>query len=252
MTPKLAMREILQKVESVSGYPVHVQEDENLAVIATVRAASESVPFTLVRHRKAIGPIREYAVAFQCGFVLRQYELPPKERWDVAASGKARKELIGLVRRDFGNKIGQHALEAFSEHLLGGVITQLRSAPIGLHIDEWIADEFPMLEDQQRTSAESQLEENMAVLAPRMRDMVPKQIYNASVTMNAATAAFWARKWDDSRFVVPYKAAGFADKAVPLLEVLDKVSSEAAGDKELIGEWASRLGIDGWQEFVAK
>jgi len=51
MTPKSAMQEVLEQVESTTGYPVTVQPDPNLGVLATVKTANQSVPFTLIRVR---------------------------------------------------------------------------------------------------------------------------------------------------------------------------------------------------------
>jgi hypothetical protein len=245
--PKSVLREVLQRVESVTGYPVHVQEESQLPTIATVRAATASSPYTRIRYRSSAAPAREYLVVYQGGFVLRQHALDAGERWEIKASDAGRQEVASSVQRDFADRA---ETDAFTETLLGGLLTQLRSLPVGLRIDEWIGEEFPSLADQQKRCLELQIEEGFAVLAPAVRQAVPERVYNASVTMNAAMASHWASVWKDSRLVVPYKAAGFAEGAELLLESLADIDPAPANDRALIAAWALGLGIENWFEFV--
>jgi hypothetical protein len=252
MTPKSAMQEVVAQVESVTGYPVHVQSDPNLNVLATVKAANPSVPFTLVRVRPDNTGTNEYVVCFQCGFVLRQASLPEGEGWDIAAAYRGRKELDRVIQKSMAGKVSQDARSAFVENLLGGLIVQLRSVPIGLRVDQWIHKQYPALADQQRSSIERQLNDNLAVLSPNIKRMAPEVVYTASAAMNAAVAVYWSNEWDDNTLAVPYKAGGFMGIADRLLSRFREVDPAPEYDRTLIDLWASELGIAGWYEFVRR
>lgn len=252
MTPKTAMQEVLAQVESATGYPVTVQDDPTLPGLATVKAANSSMPFTLLRIRPDTGGSREYTVCYQCGFVLRQAMLQPGDRWEIAAGQKGRMELDRIVRKSAAGKLGQAARTAFVENMLGGLIVQLRSVPIGLRIDQWIRNNFSVLENQQRESNERQLDENIGVLSPGIRRMAPEPVYLASAAMNAALAVYWATEWGDNTKATPYKVSGFTDAGNALLQRFGELAAEPEFDRPLIESWAAELGISGWYEFIAR
>jgi len=252
MTPKSAMQEILAQVESVTGYPVTVQPDPSLNVLATVKTVNQTVPFTLIRVRPDNAGTNEYVVCFQCGFVLRQASLPEGERWDITAAYRARKELDRAVQKAMAGKVSPAARSAFVENLLGGLIVQLRSVPIGLRIDQWIKNKYPALAEQQSGSIERQLSDNLAVLSPNIKRMAPEVVYNASAGMNAAVAIYWSNQRGDNTLAVPYKAAGYIGMGELLLRRFDEIDAEPQADRQLIDSWASELGIAGWHEFVGR
>ena len=66
---------------------------------------------------------------------------------------------------------------------------------------------------------------------------------DANTTMNAAFALFWAGRYHEPRFAIPFTALGYKDRAEKLLAVLDEVSAEPAGDRELVSRWAELLGL---------
>jgi hypothetical protein len=252
MTPQSAKQDILTQVESATGYPVQVYTDPTLNVLATVKAASANVPFTLVRIRPDLTGITEYIVSFQCGFVLRQAALPVGTKWDIAASFKGRKELDRIVRKSTAGKISESARTVFEENLLGGLITQLRSVPIGLRIDQWIQERYPVLAEQQRVSIQRQLDDNLAVLSPAVKRMAPERIYSASAGMNAAAALYWSMAWNDNTVSVPYKVSGFADIGEKLITRFDELGASSEFDRVLIDSWSNELEISGWHEFISR
>lgn len=252
MTPKSAQQQIVAELEAESGYPVVVQEVPSLPVLATAKAATQRTPFSLIRVRDDIGPTSEYTVAYQCGFLLRQAQLLPAERWDLTAPPSARVELSNLVREKAIQPLDQPTVAAFAEQLLGGLMTQLRSAPLGLRIDSWLSSAYPVFDKQQRTSVGRQLQEAAAVLSPSVKAMAPGKVYAASVAMNAAVAVYWAHQWQDRTVAAPYKVSGYLDKAETLLKLFKETPESPAGDRTLINAWAAEVGISDWCAFVTR
>jgi hypothetical protein len=68
--------------------------------------------------------------------------------------------------------------------------------------------------------------------------------------MNAAFADFWAKRFSDPSFSVPYKAAGFLKTGQELLVILEEIPDDPSADRDLIDAWMDRLNLDGWYQWV--
>lgn len=136
------------------------------------------------------------------------------------------------------------------EMLLGGLVTQLRSIPIGFRIEEWIAKDFPELADLQKRAAVAQIEQNLPAMKIAASGMFPRRIVSANINMNAAYAAFWARQWNDLTLTVPYKAAGYLEAGMKLLAIYDRTPGDAAMDAQLVHDWAFELKLKGWYQAI--
>ena len=69
-------------------------------------------------------------------------------------------------------------------------MTDLRSIPVGLRIHNWIFVEQPDLVEMQKNAAQRQLKENLGSTSDNVRASIPPQIYDATMTINAAYAQF--------------------------------------------------------------
>jgi hypothetical protein len=253
MTAAEAKEAIFTAVEEKTGYRVHVEYDAGLASMASTRSASHAAPFHLIRVGKS-APLagRDYLAAFQCGFILRQAELSPELRFDIAQAYRGRKEVERLIKEHTKGRYPKEVRDKLRDQMHDGLMIQLRSVPIGLRIDRWISDVYPALADQQRLVIERQLQDNQMVLAPQYRELAPPAILNANLSMNAALAAFWGRAWNDGRLVAPYRAAGYAAAGEDLLKMWDGLPADPRVDRALIDVWARMLGIGDWYEVVTK
>jgi len=148
------------------------------------------------------------------------------------------------------SRLPAEAARQLQENWLNGILTQLRSYPIGLRVDAWIAEEFPSLKTQQLASTTWQLQQNLAVLRPEIAQLTAEEIYRASVGMNAALAAFWAEAVGQPQLTLPYKATKYLGLAGQLLEVFRTVPKEPAHDQELVDAWADQLGMRGWYAWI--
>ena len=101
-----------------------------------------------------------YFICFQCGFIIRLYENPPDQRFDFEGQPDAPMRMQALLR-------GNPAASQMKGMLLGGLMTQLRSMPIGMRIDDWLFHEYPELRLQQIAGAKAQLRDNSRALALR-------------------------------------------------------------------------------------
>ena len=164
MSAGVDLNRVIERVETLTGYPVTIDEDVHISTLATVRIAGPSQPFTHIRFNPKSRTFREYVICFQCGFALRQLALPEHDRFAIAATFRGKKELDRSLKEHLqanrGGRISKDVRDKIAAQMLNGIILQLRSMPIGLRIDDWLFNEYPGLRDQQRESAIQQLEDN--------------------------------------------------------------------------------------------
>lgn len=218
--------------------------------MATIQRARQGAQSHVLRVNPSLGD-PDYLIVYQCGFILRLFENLPGRRFDFAGTGAGRDAVSQMVRRS-----GQ--LAAYSEtvrdqltsQFLDGILTQVRSYPVGMRIDSWIYDAFPALRELQQAGIEKQLADNLGAISPEIRAMAPKQIYENNAAMNAAYASFAERLIGKSGHTIPYRAAGLEKKGRLLLRFLDEIAADAAGDQVLIVSWAQELGMSGWYQWL--
>ena len=234
--------------------PVLVKDDPLLKLLATVTIARGSSPVHLINYNPSIGSQADYAICYQCGFILRLFAAPSADRFAVEPTWQGRKQIEKLLQ-EHGKRPGRLPIpkeirSQVRDQFCDGLIRQLRSISVGLRVDAWIISDFPELLEQQRQLIGRQLQDNLSVLGPGVRQLAPQKVCDSSAAMNAAFAAFWARQWHDPVLVTPYRAAGFLDRGESLLKLWDDIPTEPAEDRHLIDTWGQQLGLTGWYEFL--
>jgi hypothetical protein len=237
-----ATKKIIEEVERLTMRPVQIQEDPSLKVLASIQVARDDAPLHLVRYRPAGVTPPDYLIAYQCGFVIRLYEAPPEKRFDYGPSEDGHHKLNQLL----ADAKYSPAVRGMGDHLLEGLVTQMRSIAVGLRVDDWILASYPELRELQVAATRAQLDQNVRVIPLGAKGVLPAKVWKANITMNAAFAAFWARKWTEPALTVPYKAAGLLDGGLDLLKILDTASADPAHDPDLVERWSIALGLKGW------
>lgn len=208
------------------------------------------------RHRctsfDTVGPrisVPDYFISWQCGFLIRLFSNPPAERFDFAGAPDAAQRIKALYARAGASEPN----EEIAEFLGANLLTQLRSYPIGLRIDDWLFAEFPELRQSQIHGAHFQLQDNLAVLNSPKKEKAPELIASANTAMNAAFAAYWARSLADESVMLPYKAIGALKAGSRLMEIFHYCDMSPSGDRTLVDLWAHELGLAGsyeWKQYT--
>jgi hypothetical protein len=247
-------RSIIDRVETVSGCPVVVSEDRSLKTLASSRIARGANRIHTIVYNPTAVKEPDYLICYQCGFILRLFEIPESERVDLAGTADARQTIYRLLTAPDGPgkklKLPPETLSTLRDQLFDGLMRQLRSIPIGFRVDSWIMREYSELGQLQRDMIMRQLQDNLGSLGPEAKKIAPKKIYQSNVTMNAAFAAFWAKQLSDPTLAVPYKAAGLLKAGEELLGLLVEISDAPAADRDLVDAWASRLTLTDWYKWI--
>ena len=232
---------LIEEVENLSGRMVHVTEDPELKVMATITTARGTAPAHFLRYRPGTRAV-DYLVAYQLGFLVRLFSCPAEERFEVMASPSEQE--VGL------NALGLGDLPPdFARSMVDHIVVQLRAYSVGFRVDQWIRSHCPGLREQQEHSIRSQLAENAQALAPEIRERFPKRLLDANTAMNAAFAMAWGEILGDPRHAIAFKALGYAGKATELLAFIREIPDTPGADRALIEGWATTLGLSGSFHF---
>jgi len=243
-------REVLAQVEQITGFSVVVVAEADMPVLSTVSMASSARPGHVIRYHPSVTEQVDYFVTFQCGFILRHYDNPPENRRQCGPTESGKYNVDKLLRNSPAKSLSSADLLRFRDHLLKSLVTHLRSVPIGMRVDQWIAHEYPVLIEPQRTAIRHQLRQNMSLFDSPARRSVPPRIVDASMAISSAFAELWAELWNEPELRVPYTASGHATKGRELLEIWTKMPDSGKDDYALIDAWGVNLGLEKWYHWV--
>lgn len=244
---RAASRSVLQQVETLTGKPVQFMRDDKLSIMATLQMARNGAEFHVLRYRPTDEPL-DYLIAHQAGFVLRLFQNPPEARYDFAPAPQAGSHVEALL------KAAPHlqaedlrVLPDFAKFVAQWTLMNLRSMPVGMRVDAWIAETMPELRELQTASLARQQRENAALLAYRLgRLTIPPTLMGTL----AAFALFTDRLSGSGTFAVPYGATGSLERGQRLLDLLAAVPDAPTSDCTLIDQWAAGEGLSGWYSWI--
>ncbi len=254
MTLREVSRVVIGLVEKASGCPVVVSEDASLKTLAASRIARGGNKIHAISYNPSAVSEPDYLICYQCGFILRLFGVPAADRVDLAGTVEGRQIVYQLLTAPDGPgtklKLPPESIATLRDQLFDGLMTQLRSIPIGFRVDAWIMREYPELAQLQRETVMRQIKDNLAALSPDIKKIAPKKVYQSNTIMSAAFAEFWARHYSDPALSLPYKAAGFLKAGNELLALLDQVADAPTADRELIDAWGNHLSLTGWYRWI--
>jgi hypothetical protein len=250
MNLRAETQEILERVEEISGKPVEILEDATQPHLARITRARGNDARHLLRVNPSMGE-PDYLIAYECGFILRLFKTPSEDRREFAGTAHGRSEVERMVRQA-GQlaHLPDTARRQLAQQFLDGILTQLRSYPIGMRIDERIKETFPGLLQLQLDGIRRQQSDNLQALRPEIRALSPKAVYDANVSMNAAYAIFCDREFEKAGFAIPFRSAGYEKRGRTLLSLLASIPPDPASDRMLVDSWADELGLSGWYQWI--
>lgn len=245
--------DLLELVQTVSGYPAVVTVNRALATTAALRMARGVQRVHAIEYNPDLAPEPDYYVAVQCGQIIRAFGPPPAEHMDLAFVPSGMEAVLDLVKRDAPSRlpgVPPERIAAFAAKLYHGLMLQLRSIPVELRVEVWIREAFSEFAGVQRAVVLKQLDENTRGLALSVRARTPERIFKATMAMNAAAAQYWAGELLAPELAKPYAREGLAEEGARLLALWRKIPAESVHDRALIDAWAHELQIAGWYAWV--
>ena len=251
--PSQVLKKVFDEAAQLSGIPVIFRASDSLQTQANLKMARNGELAHIIQYHTKYAMQKEYLGTFQAGFILRAFGANQSNRFEVGSTPSGRDEGQKLVSEHFqrlGVNLPDNKLRHFASAIYDGLGVQIRSVPVGLRIDSWILTNYPELKEQQKAIIHSQLEENIKPLSAEIRKTTPKKHYDASLTINAAFASFWAKAWGLQPLEAPYALAGFTSKSKLLIKAFHETMLDADHDKELLQKWIDILGVKSWYKLT--
>jgi hypothetical protein len=241
---------LLSEAESKGGVPIQIRTDSTLSTLSTVRfSRSAGFPHQILIAVKG-ERIADYLVVFQAGFLLRMLELDPSQRMLFASTAQASKQIERLLSSARFRNLPSTQFTAIRDQIADGLLTQLRSVPLGMRVDEWIYTNFPSLNGQQRAAIQIQISENAQALSPQVLNTFPAGISDRSAAMSIAQAQFWSDLTGEREFIQPYQQRQQYSMAQALIAAVHDVASAPENDYRLVETWAEKLDMIGWYQWI--
>lgn len=238
-----ATLKILKRVEELSGRSVQFMRDEDLQVLSTLQIARNGAEFHVLRYQPSDKPM-DYLVAYQAAFALRIFENPADQRFDFTRTEEAIKGVSQLITSSQPlTPADMDSVPQFAELVAHWALMNLRSLPIGMRIDRWLANDCPELREQQLASHHKQQQQNMSALTFSQGKLHLPVTLLSTV---AAYALFSDQLAGSDRYAIPFEAAGVLEDGRNLLKLLDQIPKESVNDRELVEQWAKACGMNGW------
>jgi hypothetical protein len=244
-----AVTSILEAVTRQTSIAVDVVVDPGLKVPGRVQMARGKMPSHIATYNPSLDT-HEYYLAFEAAFILRLFDTPPSSRVLFAGTGEGMAELARLPLTAPLAMIPAPARQQLHAQLHDGLLTQLRSQPIGMRINEWLRHEYPQLHDVQQQGIDNEQRQAAQTVGPEIRLLSPSQVWEASTGMNAAVALFTDRLLGHQRYAVPFRAAGIEARGRALLALWDGIGADPEHDRERVDSWAVSLGLSAWYKWV--
>jgi hypothetical protein len=251
MDSRNSIKQTIEQVEALTGCQVQIIQDSSIKTMAVLDIARGSVRLHRIRIHPNFADQADYLTFFQCGFILRKFSVPAEKRLDLAPSPKGLRDVNKLVIDHYVNEqLPAEVMRDFASQLFNGLMVQLVSIPVSLRVDSWVAESFTDLVDHQKKIVTRQIQDALGSLKPEVRKLTPEKVAKSSLTLNAAYALFWSRRWDDPLLSLPYRSANFGVAGSRLLEIYDSTPSDPANDTSLVDAWARALGLTGYFSWI--
>jgi hypothetical protein len=219
----LSLREttrlIVKLVEEHSGCPVQVIDDPSLNTLAAIRLARRGgVSAHILAYRPVGNQAPDYLIAIQCGFALRLFAVPLELRLETGmnhAGLQRGREALEQTLRQNHHTLAVNELEEAVAQMYGGLISHLRSVPVGLRIARWLRESFPELHTLQRSAVDEELKQNLEAARSTRGGLLPEVVVKPTLAINAAFGQFWARENGDPDLAAGYRPTSIQSSMLP-------------------------------------
>jgi hypothetical protein len=182
------------------------------------------------------------------------YECPLDQRFLIGSNPEGDKALDAIMKAPTGHaqklRLNKEQEEVFKQQLLSGLITHLRSVPIGLRVSETLTLDYPELLELENLHVEKELAIAKESLSASIKEIMPAEIYNPTHYINAAYVLFWSTRLEKPDVVNPFHLEGFDRSGQQLLNIYESVPNDPKHDYELIDRWAEYLKIRSWYSWL--
>jgi hypothetical protein len=247
-----SVNEIFKKVESATGKKVELIPVKGMQTMAEVKIARKHNDCHKIFYNSASPEEINHLIGCKCIQIIRTYETAEVKRLMGVSYQENINNAKMQIEAESGVKPELHEVlnnnELVSSWILG-VINQVISQPADLVVEKIIYDEYAELRKLQKTVLEKQFKDYLSTLNPKVRDLSPSVVFDASAIMNYV----YLRVLDD------YLGTDFTGRSEHVYKrrrsesLYDFTIANTGGnteqDRVVIDHWAEKLKIRSWYEW---
>lgn len=247
-----SVNEIIGNVEELTGKPVLLNPVKGMATMAEVKIARKNSDAHRIFYNADSPEEINHLLGCKCVQIIRTYEIPQEKRLMAVAyqdninNARMQIEAESGVKPELREVLNNNELVS---SWVFGVINQVISQPADLVVEKIVHDEYPSLRKLQKTVLEKQFKDYITTLNPKVRDLSPSVVFDASAIMNYV----YLRILDDylgTDFTVRTEHVYKRKRSEALYDFTRaNTGGTAEQDRLVIDHWAEKLKIRGWYEW---
>lgn len=243
-------RGLITAVEAQTGKQVIVQDDPKIQTFATVAIARKGAPAHVIRYKRVPPDEPDYLICYQCGFILRKFGVPAEEMVDFGSTEVGTSITMTLLRNSQGKKhqLDPDRLRKAAKQMVDGLLIHLLSIPIGLRVGAWLREEHADLVPLQDRQVVREVKLSERTNTTEIKRRIPKKIFDATQSINAAFAIFWADALQQPDLAEPFR--DYRKDGQVLVDLLNDIPPGPENDRELLDTWAQYLHLSDWYQWV--
>ncbi|MDA3810974.1 MAG: hypothetical protein PF518_11685, partial [Spirochaetaceae bacterium] len=182
-----SVNEIIKKVGIETGKKVELTPVKGMETMAEVKIARKNNDIHRIFYNSDSPVEINHLIGCKCIQIIRTFEVPEEKRLmgvsfqENINNAKMQIEAESGVKPELREVLNNN--ELVSSWILG-VINQVISQPADLVVEKIIYDEYPDLRVLQKTVLEKQFKDYITTLHPKVRDLSPSVVFDASAIMN--------------------------------------------------------------------
>jgi hypothetical protein len=238
----LAVLDVAELVEEVSGKGIDFRPRPKLPVRAQSSMARHKMERHVIMFNPKERPHLSHVLAHECARILRMLATP-REEWQVPASTP---ETLGVARNELRREaqfLPEDLRDEMIDMWIHGLITQVTSQPVDARIEEWIADHYPGLRQEQRRSLRTETRTVTANMSPDVRRTAAASVFHRANALNYAyldhIGDILERSFE-SKFA---RSPEIATLGRSLSAILD---DDTSSDRELVDRCAEAIEVRDW------
>jgi hypothetical protein len=243
-------RAILEYACEVSDKDILIVPEAMPGAYASVRLAHDHEPFHLVGYDPGCGIHPEYLIGHECGHIIRAFSVPPQDRTMPEFGAAGYQTALAANWQEISRCIqagaSQTRLAARVKALYFSIVQRLISNPADVHIEHWLRQTYPGLNELQKAG----LERGVAAHSYRRPRRVPNRLLMTDRTLSYAVAQELGDLIGNTDLAAPMAKLANDEQAQGLRRILHQVGDQGhPGDVETADRWAEYLGLRGWFQW---
>ena len=247
------LKDIVQKVETLSGKKVKLIEKRGMSVPVVAKVAKADMPAHLLYLDRTQNDLAYHAIAHECVHILRLFEVADDKKIVPIATPEMRENALDSLDEDImelSSAFSDDNIKKMCDFWYDSIIRQLTNFPPDIMVEKWLYKYYPELRPVQMQAIKQQAEFAIGGLQREVRELTPEIIYQSANTMNYTYFHILGKHFE-LELDAPFQNTHFEKEGQKLVAITeDGYQDNYEGDIAMIHLWAQFLGLADWFAWI--